>query len=62
MDNLETMGVLNAGNQLLEDAPGLVFRHPAVLDDIVKELAAGVFENKDDVRRGRDDFVPVLPR
>ena len=57
MDDLEAVGVFDARDDLLEEAANAGLRHLAVCDDVVEQLAAGVFENKDDVGRGGYDFV-----
>lgn len=57
MDDLEVVRVLDAGDELLEETAGAGFGHPAVLDYVVEELAAGVFQDYDDVGRGGYDFV-----
>lgn len=58
VDDLEAVGVLDAGDELLEETPRLRLGHAAVGDDVVEELAAGVLEHDDDVCRRRDDLVP----
>ena len=59
MDDLESVRVLNARDDLLEEAPCALFWHAAVGDDVVEELASGVFEDEDDVGRCGDDFISV---
>ena len=51
MDNLETMGVFDSRNELLEEAAGLVFGHAAICHDVVEELSASIFENNDNISR-----------
>jgi len=43
MDDFDPMGVFNPRNELLEETTGLRFRQPTVVDDVVEELAPGVF-------------------
>ena len=57
VDDLEAVRVFDARDDLLEEAPCSLFGHAAVGDDVVEELATGVFKDEDDVGRGRDHFV-----
>jgi hypothetical protein len=51
MDDLEAMRVLDARNQLLEEATGLMFGHTTICDDEVEKLAACKFKDNDDIGR-----------
>mmetsp|Transcript_7285 Transcript_7285/g.26071 ORF Transcript_7285/g.26071 Transcript_7285/m.26071 type:complete len:273 (+) Transcript_7285:1135-1953(+) len=58
--HLVEVAVLNARHNLLEDVPCLVLRQPALLDNVVEELAAGrVLRHHEDVRRRADDLVQL---
>ncbi len=50
VDDLETMAAVDAGDHLLEESASLGLWHLALLDDVLEELAARVFEHDDDVR------------
>ena len=60
MDDFEFMGVFNAANELLEEPTSAFGRHASVGDDVVEQLASGIFENNDNVCGGRYDFVSTI--
>ena len=49
MDNLETVRIFDAGNELLEEAAGLMFWHATIGHDVVEKLSTCVLEDNDDV-------------
>jgi hypothetical protein len=51
------VGVLDPGNELLEELAGLRLGHLPTRDDVVEQLPTGVFKHNDDVRRCGYDFV-----
>lgn len=60
--DLEAVGVVDAGDHLLEEAAGLRLGHLALVDDVLEELPAGIFEHDDDVRWGRDHFIAAYAK
>jgi len=51
MDNLEAMRVFDARNELLEEAPCLMFWHTAICHNVIEKLATSIFEDDDDICR-----------
>src|SRR5687768_9597359 len=49
MDNFVPMAVLHSAYHLLKKSPGLGLLEPAILDDIIKKLAACEFEHHDNL-------------
>lgn len=43
MDDLEPVGIFDAGNNLLEEKACPRLLHPAVFHDVIEKLALGVF-------------------
>ena len=67
MDDAKLVEVLDAVNNLLEEAASVALLDPVVLDDVVEELSArSVLHNKVELFGGLDDLVvgerPALPR
>ena len=67
MDDAKLVEVLDAVNNLLEEAASVALLDPVVLDDVVEELSArSVLHNKVELFGGFDDLVvgerPALPR
>ena len=42
MNDFMSVAVLDGAKHLLEEAPSLIFRHLAFLDDIIEEFSSGV--------------------
>lgn len=49
MDDLQPVRILDARNDLLEETTGFGLGHAPMSDDVIEELAAGVFEYEDDI-------------
>jgi hypothetical protein len=59
VNDFESMGVFNAGNDLLEESAGASLGHAAIRDYVVEKLATGVFEDEDDIGWSGNDFISV---
>ena len=49
MYNFVSVAVFDSTNNLLKKSPSFVFSHLAILDDVIEELTASVFEDHDDL-------------
>lgn len=57
MDNLVSMTILDRTDDLLEEPPGLMFLHPALVHYILEQLLPGIFYHHDNVRTRGDNLV-----
>ena len=46
MNNLEAVAVLNAGDELLEEPPSLMFGHAAVCHNVIEELSTSILSRR----------------
>jgi hypothetical protein len=60
--DLQPVGILDPGDELLEELAGLWLGHLPAGDDIVEELPTGVLEHDDDVCGCRYNFIAIFPK